>query len=116
GRFPELDPVWLADALRPGGGSVAGETPRFGVAPVVPEGEGAAADPGRGGDTLDAPPPVPGYEFLGVLGSGGMGVVYKARHVQLDRIVAVKTVSGRDLADPDVVRRFVREMRAAARL
>lgn len=127
-RYPELDPVWLADAVRPAGPSVADATPRLAVAPVLPVGGEATPGPGRPDGTAvtprspllrtsqPLPPPVPGYEFLGVLGRGGMGIVHKARHVQLDRVVAVKMVSGSDLTNPDVVRRFCREMRAAARL
>jgi len=61
-------------------------------------------------------PRVEGYEILEVIGIGGMGVVFKARHLQLNRIVALK-ILGRDaLADPNAHRRFQSEAEAVARL
>ena len=59
---------------------------------------------------------VPGYEILGLLGKGGMGVVYRARQKSLDRIVALKTVLVSQLADSTAVQRFEQEAQAVARL
>lgn len=56
------------------------------------------------------------YEVLGRIGEGGMGVVYKARHVTLERTVALKIINGRFAPDQDVARRFLREARLAARI
>ncbi len=55
------------------------------------------------------------YELLAELGRGGMGVVYRARQLSLDRVVAVKFIAA-GLSDLHQVTRFVGEARAAARL
>ncbi len=57
---------------------------------------------------------IAGYVITGVAGRGGMGVVYRARQLDLDREVALKLVAGRLAGDPDFRQRFVRESRAAA--
>ena len=57
-----------------------------------------------------------GYDILGLLGRGGMGEVYEARQVSLDRIVALKVLAPHLAKDPAFTRRFVDEARAAGRL
>ena len=59
---------------------------------------------------------IPGYEILGDLGRGGMGVVYKARHLDLKRLVALKMIVAADYATPDQLERFRHEAEAVARL
>lgn len=61
-------------------------------------------------------PRLPGYQVLEPLGAGGMGEVYKARQLSLDRLVAIKVIRPERLADRSIVARFLREGRAAARL
>jgi serine/threonine-protein kinase len=61
-------------------------------------------------------PRVPGYEVEGVLGRGGMGVVFRARHLRLNRPVALKMVLAGPYAAPEVLERFLREAEAIAGL
>jgi serine/threonine protein kinase len=84
-------------------------------APATP----SASDSGRQHGTADAGPArpaVPGYEILAELGRGGMGVVYQARQVKLDRLVALKVLSPEAASGPTFAERFAREARALARL
>src|SRR5205809_724594 len=78
------------------------------------------------GTVLDEQTP-PGSKFLGTvldgkyrldsyLSKGGMGSVYKATHVMLNKTVAVKLINAEIVSSPEVVRRFQREARAATTL
>ena len=61
-------------------------------------------------------PELAGYELVEELGRGGMGVVYRARHLQLDRPVAIKMILAGQFASPESVQRFQLEAETAARL
>jgi len=99
----------VADTLPPehGGG---GGPPGGGGGPPG----GGRGSPGGGGGPAGEGPPVADwdrYELGELLGRGGMGEVYKARDLRLDRTVAIKFLLG---ADPNLTLRFLREARAQA--
>jgi len=86
----------------------AGEATEIGVV-VLPR---LAADPAS--DRVGQE--IAGYRVASVLGCGGMGTVYRAEHLHLQRTVALKLLTPALAADPAFRARFVREARAAAAL
>jgi serine/threonine protein kinase len=67
-----------------------------------------------GGDSMIGKVLLERYQVLEVLGEGGMGVVYKAKHTQLKRIVAIKVVRTTLVSNENTLARFKREAEAAS--
>ena len=63
-----------------------------------------------------AAPVIQGYEVLETIGAGGMGVVYRARHIRLNRLVAIKMLLAGGYAGQRELERFKREAQAVATL
>src|SRR5207244_1768792 len=72
--------------------------------------------PGEKRGPAETWPAIPGYEFLGILGRGGMGVVFQARQLRPKRIVALKMLRDAALAGPDHLARFHQETEIIAKL
>src|SRR5262245_12017069 len=78
--------------------------------------ESAATAPGAAESPPGAPPVIPGYEVQGLLGAGGMGLVYRARDLTLHRDLAVKVLKETLRGSPPARRRFLEEARVTGQL
>jgi hypothetical protein len=95
------------------------QLPEDDLAALIRTSAGGATLGHGGADAHEAPPELvnhPRYEILGPLGAGGMGVVYKALHRHMDRVVAVKLLHRRLTGRPGFAERFASEVKALARL
>ncbi len=88
----------INDTQMPGGGASATSTGKTGKQPAV------------------SPPVIAGFEILNKIGQGGMGSVFRARQISMDRIVALKILPKRLAQDPQFKERFLREARLSAKL
>ena len=94
-RFADADQTWLTDQL------ACLTAPRN-----ASDQSTASRMPERIGD----------YDIIERIGSGGMGEVYRAVHRRMDRTVALKVLRSDIARDPQLIQRFEREVKAAARL
>jgi WD40 repeat protein len=110
-RFPALDATWVAQAVAP---CVDSSLPVR--ASTDAHGEPSGVSRRVPGSTVARTPSVAGYEILDVLGRGAMGVVYRARHVKLNRVVALKMILAGEHAGRQELARFRREAEAVAQV
>ena len=102
-----------------------------GVGPITPEpgassgpigpssgpvGARSAAGPAPASDSTSIPDFGSRYRVEGKLGEGGMGAVYKAYDLELDRMVALKVIRSELMANTDIVQRFKQELLLASRI
>src|SRR5262249_33612622 len=120
GRFQRMVSPFQSTAASGAGGGSQAETVGFSHGPALPDENSAATAATAGsGPTLTRESRrrhFGDYELSRVLGRGGMGVVYKARQVSLNRPVALKMIRAGLWAGEEEIRRFKNEAEAIANL
>jgi WD40 repeat protein len=117
----QIDPPNVAHSAPPRGEDVGPEPKR--TVTILPSGDPSAVPTMVRADGRDSPtlpersvPAVDGYEIVGELGRGGMGVVYRARQILLNRPCALKMILAGAHVDDLAALRFLAEAEAVARL
>jgi len=114
-RFPGYEPLLRAEIESRAARAAAGGQPPIQAA-VGTVDDALKTGPHVGGPDPEFEAAIAGYEILEELGKGGMGIVYKARQIKANRLVALKMIKAGEEADPEERARFRTEAEAVARL